>query len=248
MFMILRVEKLKKTFGGLTAVNDVSFDLMEGELSSIIGPNGAGKTTLFNLLTGHIRPDEGRILFKERDITGFQPDRVCRQGIGRSFQRTNIFPKLTVFENVQVAILSMRRKSRSLFSTASRMLVGETMEILESIGLAEKRNVTAGLLAHGDQRLLEIGITLGTNPELVFLDEPTAGMSPEESWKAVELVQRLARERNLTLLFIEHDMEVVFGISEKVRVMHLGSILAEGTPEAVRADEEVQRIYLAEET
>jgi branched-chain amino acid transport system ATP-binding protein len=245
---MFRVESLRKSFGGLVAVDNVSFELVKGEITSIIGTNGAGKTTLFNLLTGHIRPDSGDIFFKGNRITGLPPHRICKRGIGRSFQKTNIFPRLTVFENVQVALMSWGKKSRNIFVRSKSLMVEETNEILESIGLGGKAHMTAGLLAHGDQRLLEIGITLGSHPDLILLDEPTAGMSPEESRRAVKLVQKIAKERNLTLLFIEHDMNVVFGISERVRVMHIGRVIAAGTPEEVRANEEVQRIYLAEET
>ena len=244
---MLRVEEIDKSFGGLMAVNGVSFQIEKGELSSIIGPNGAGKTTLFNLLTGHLSPDKGRILFKEKEVTGLSPHGICKLGIGRSFQRTNIFPRLSAFDNVQVAVMSWGRKSSNIFLRAQKMLREETDEILESAGLRDKKEMTAGLLAHGDQRRLEIGIALGSHPELLLLDEPTAGMSPEESGRTVELIQRLARERGLTLVFIEHDMNVVFQISEKIRVMHMGSIIAEGRPEEVRANEDVQRIYLAEE-
>jgi len=244
---MFRIEGIGKSFGGLMAVNDVSFNIEEGELSSIIGPNGAGKTTLFNLFTGHLLPDKGRILFKEKEITGLSSHEICRKGIGRSFQRTNIFPRLSVFDNVQVAVMSWRKKSRNIFLRAQRLLREETDEILESVGLGDKTEKTAGLLAHGDQRRLEIGIALGSYPELLLLDEPTAGMSPEESERTVDLIQGLAREKGLTLLFIEHDMNVVFRISEKIRVMHMGAVIAEGKPEEVRANEEVQRIYLAEE-
>ena len=245
---MIRVENLKKSFGGLMAVSDVSFELAEGEITSIIGTNGAGKTTLFNLLTGHIKPDAGEIFFKGNRITGLPPYRICKMGIGRSFQKANIFPRLTVFENVQVALMSWGKKSRNIFLASRNLMVEETNEILESIGLGGKEHLKAGLLAHGDQRLLEIGITLGSHPDLILLDEPTAGMSPEESQSAVKLVQKIAKEMNLTVLFIEHDMNVVFGISEKVRVMHIGRVIAEGTPEEIRANQEVQKIYLAEET
>jgi branched-chain amino acid transport system ATP-binding protein len=244
---MFQVEQISKSFGGLMAVDRVSFHLEKGELSSIIGPNGAGKTTLFNLLTGHLKSDSGQISFKGNEITGLPPHRICRKGIGRSFQRTNIFPRLSTFENVQVAVMSWDRKCRNIFLRARNMNRKETEEILESVGLADMREMTAGLLAHGDQRRLEIGIALGSHPELLLLDEPTAGMSPEESSKTVDLIQRLARERGLTLLFIEHDMNAVFSISEKIRVMHLGKIIAEGEPKEVRANQEVQRIYLAED-
>jgi len=241
------VENLSKSFGGLNAVSNVSFELKQGELISIIGPNGAGKTTLFNLLTGHIKPDRGKITFRGKNITGKAPHQICRQGIGRSFQRTNIFPRLSTFDNVHVSLMAWRRKSRNIFNRSDKLFGKETVEILEKIGLEDKQGTTAGLLAHGDQRLLEIGIALATHPKLVLLDEPTAGMSPEESNKSIKLVQRLVREQDLTLLFIEHDMNIVFDISERILVMHMGTIMTEGNPEEVRANDEVQRIYLAEE-
>ena len=229
------------------AVNEVSFTLNKGEISAIIGPNGAGKTTLFNLLTGHLKPDSGAVYFKDLEITGLAPSRICRAGIGRSFQKTNIFPRLTVFDNAQVSLMSWRKNTRNIFQNADRFLRNEADEILLSLGLGDKKNKIAGLLAHGDQRLLEIGLTLGTYPELILLDEPTAGMSPEESRNTMALIQQIVRARKLTLLFIEHDMNIVFGISEKVRVMHLGSIIAEGSPQEIRANDQVQKIYLAEE-
>jgi branched-chain amino acid transport system ATP-binding protein len=244
---MFRVENLKKVFGGLLAVNEVSFVLQKGEISSIIGPNGAGKTTLFNLLTGHLKPDSGAVYFKDTEITGLAPSRICRTGIGRSFQKTNIFPRLTVFDNIQVALMSWRKNTRNIFQNADRFFRNEADEILGSLGLGDKKNRIAGLLAHGDQRLLEIGLTLGTYPELILLDEPTAGMSPEESRNTMELIQRIVRSRKLTLLFIEHDMNIVFGISEKVRVMHVGTIIAAGSPQEIRANDQVQKIYLAEE-
>jgi len=244
---MFRVENLKKVFGGLMAVNEVSFTLNQGEISSIIGPNGAGKTTLFNLLTGHLKPDSGGVYFQDLEITGLSPSRICRAGIGRSFQKTNIFPRLTVFDNIQVALMSWRKNTRNIFQNADRFFRKEADEILVSLGLGDKKNRIAGLLAHGDQRLLEIGLTLGTYPELILLDEPTAGMSPEESRNTMALIQQIVRAKKLTLLFIEHDMNIVFGISEKVRVMHVGSIIAEGSPQEIRANDQVQKIYLAEE-
>jgi branched-chain amino acid transport system ATP-binding protein len=245
--MMFRVEELKKNFGGLMAVNGVSFALGKGEVSAIIGPNGAGKTTLFNLLTGHLKPSSGSVYFKDQDITALPPHRICRTGIGRSFQKTNIFPRLTTFDNVQVTLMAWQKKTRNIFQRSDRFFQKETEEILGSLGLGDKKDRVAGLLAHGDQRLLEIGITLGTYPDLLLLDEPTAGMSPEESYKTMELIQHIVRSRNLTLLFIEHDMNIVFGISEKVRVMHYGAIIAEGTPQEIRANDQVQKIYLAED-
>jgi branched-chain amino acid transport system ATP-binding protein len=246
--MIIEVDGIIKSFGGLTAVNDVSFQIEEEELISIIGPNGAGKTTLFNLLTGHLRADSGSIIYRGRDITNLPPYEICRVGVGRSFQRLNIFPRLSAFENVQTGLFSAKHKSSNLFSRADKMFRDETDAILESVGLVEKKLVRGGLLAHGDQKRLEIGIALAIQPELLLLDEPTAGMSPRETVETTELIQKLVRERGLALIFVEHDMEVVFGIAEKIKVMHQGKIIFEGKPEEVRANDEVQRIYLGEDT
>jgi branched-chain amino acid transport system ATP-binding protein len=245
--LILEVTDLKKSFGGITAVNRISFGMAQGEVSSIIGPNGAGKTTLFNLITGKIRPDGGQVKFKNEDISGILPHRLSEKKIGRSFQITNIFPKLTVFDNIKVAILASLGKSRMLFSNAGGMANGPTEEILAGLGMTDKKEVLGGLLAHGDQKRLDIGIAIASRPEILFLDEPTAGMSPEETIKTTELLQKLAKERGLTLLLIEHDMSVVFKISERIRVMHQGNLIAEGTPEEIRRNGEVQRIYLGEQ-
>ena len=245
--MMLRTEGLTKSFGGLMAVNKVDLDIEEGEVSSIIGPNGAGKTTLFNLLTGHIHLDSGRILFKGEDITKLPPHRICQRKLGRSFQRVNIFPRLSTFDNVQVAVLSEKKRSLDFFSQVKKIARDETNEILESVGLGDKKDVVSGFLAHGDQRRLEIGIALANRPELLLLDEPTAGMSPEETKETTALIARLGREGNLTILFTEHDMNVVFRISERIRVMYMGQIIVEGKPEEVRANDEVRRIYLGEE-
>jgi branched-chain amino acid transport system ATP-binding protein len=245
--MILQAEGLTRSFGGLRAVNRVSLQIEEGELSSIIGPNGAGKTTLFNLLTGKLRPDSGRIVFEGEDITRLSPHEICRKGIGRSFQRINIFPRLSAFDNVQVAVLSEEKKTRNIVFPVRKMVREKTNEILESVRLGDKKEVLAGLLAHGDQKRLEVGIALANRPKLVLLDEPTAGMSPEETERTTELIQKLTQEQGLTLVFVEHDMSVVFRISEKIRVMHLGKIIAGGKPEEIKANDEVQRIYLGEE-
>jgi len=245
---ILQVEEISKSFGGLRAVNRVSFQIDRGEITSIIGPNGAGKTTLFNLLTGHVPVDKGRIVFKDRVISGLPPHKICRRGIGRSFQRTNIFPRLNTFDNIQVAVMSWGRKTANIFVGSKKVLFEETNGILQAVGLGDKRNALAGSLSHGDQRRLEIGIALGSHPDLLLLDEPTAGMSPRESGDAIELIKRLGRERKLTILFIEHDMNVVFGISEVIRVMHMGQVIMEGTAAEVRSNEMVQKIYLSEES
>lgn len=245
--IFLEAHGVTKSFGGLRAVDNVSLQIKEGELSSIIGPNGAGKTTLFNLLTGKLRCDSGRILFKGEDISTLSPHQICQMGIGRSFQRVNIFYRLSTFENIQVAVLSEQKKTRNLVSPVKKMVREKTKETLESVGLGDKKEILAGLLAHGDQKRLELGIALATRPKLLMLDEPTAGMSPAETEKTTMLIQKLAREQGLTLIFVEHDMSVVFSISEKIRVMHQGRIIVEGTPAEVKANDEVQRIYLGEE-
>lgn len=245
--MILETENLMKSFGGLTAVYGVNLKVREGELVSIIGPNGAGKTTLFNLLTGHLPADSGKVIFKDRDITRLAPHIISRMGIGRSFQRLNIFPRLSAFENVQVAVFSAQHQSRNLFSRAYKLGRKETQSILEDVGLLEKKEIKGGLLAHGDQKRLEMGIALAVKPSLLLLDEPTQGMSPGESAEITSLIHKLVREKGLTLVFVEHDMNVVFGISDSIRVLHQGRIVFEGLPEEVKRNEEVQRIYLGEE-
>ena len=245
--MIFETQHLTKKFGGLTATSDVSFQIEEGELVSIIGPNGAGKTTLFNLLTGHIKPDAGKVYFQGREITGLPPHTISRMGIGRSFQRLNIFPRLTTFENVQVAVFSAQGKSHQLFARAKKMVREETDAILESVGLLDKKDIKGGLLAHGDQKRLELGIALSVHPTLLLLDEPTQGMSPQETVETTALIRKLVKERGLTLIFVEHDMSVVFGISDNIRVLHQGRIIFSGKPEEVKRNEEVQRIYLGEE-
>lgn len=246
--MILEVRNLKKFFGGISAVHNVSFGLKRDEISSIIGPNGAGKTTLFNLITGKLMPDEGEVHFKGEDISQLPPFRISHKRLSRSFQITNIFPKLSVYENILIAILSSRDKNKNFFKNAERMYKKETLEILEKLGLAEKKDFLGGLLAHGDQKLLDIGVSLASNPELILLDEPTAGMSPQETAKTTELIKNLAKERRMAVLLIEHDMSVVFSISEIIRVMHQGKLIAEGKAEEIRNNPTVQQIYLGEQT
>jgi branched-chain amino acid transport system ATP-binding protein len=246
MSMLLRVEGVTKSFGGFLAVQDVSLTVEEGQMASIIGPNGAGKSTLFNLITGHLVPTRGRVFFRDREITGVPPHRVCQLGMGRSFQRTNIFPRLSVFENVQVAVLSHQKKSLNLSTPARWLAQRETYALLEQVGLADEAQAVAGTLAYGFQKQLELGIALASEPQLLLLDEPTAGMSPQETASTIALIGKIARERGLTLLFTEHDMDVVFSIAQKITVVHQGRVLAEGTPDAVRGNLEVQRVYLGE--
>jgi len=243
---MLTVEKLKKSFAGFMAVNGVSFSLAKGELCSIIGPNGAGKTTLFNLITGHLSVDEGRLIFKGIDITRMPPHRICRLGMGRSFQRTNIFPRLTVFQNIQAAVLVHRGESLNFFKPVESFFQEETRAILERVGLKEHAGKVSGSLSYGFQKQLELGIALASEPELLLLDEPTAGMSAQETHQTIELIGRITREKGLTLLFTEHDMEVVFSISERIMVLHQGRLIAGGSPEEVRNNPDVKKVYLGE--
>jgi branched-chain amino acid transport system ATP-binding protein len=244
--VILGVEKVRKSFDGFVAINGVSFSLQKGEICSIIGPNGAGKTTLFNLITGHLRIDEGKLIFKDQDITNRRPYQICRLGIGRSFQRTNIFPRLTVYQNIQAAVLVHRGRSFTFFQPVDSFFQKETEEILGRVGLKEYGETVSGSLSYGFQKQLELGIALASEPELLLLDEPTAGMSTQETHQTIELIGKITREKGLTLLFTEHDMEVVFSISQRIMVLHQGRLIAEGTPEEVRRNPDVQKVYLGE--
>ncbi len=241
---MLQVQGVSKSFGEFMAVYNANLTVAERELVAVIGPNGAGKTTLFNLISGQLKSDSGKILFREEDITGLPPHQVTRRGIARSFQIANIFPRLTAFENVQVAVLSQQRRSSNLLLPAQSLAIGETSSILESVGLMDKAGSVAGALSHGDQKILEIAVALGNEPELLILDEPTAGMSPDETMATMDLIRQLAETRGLTILFCEHDMEVVFSIAQSIMVMHQGSTLIQGEPPEVRANPEVQEAYL----
>jgi len=244
--MILGVEKVKKSFDGFVAINGVSFSIPKGEICSLIGPNGAGKTTLFNLITGHLPSDEGKLTFKDLDITGRPPHQICRLGVGRSFQRTNIFPRLTVFQNIQAAVLAHRGKSFTFFRPVDSFFQEETGEILERVGLGEYAQMVSGSLSYGFQKQQELGIALASEPELLLLDEPTAGMSVQETHQTMEMIAKITREKGLTLLFTEHDMEVVFSISQRIMVLYQGRLIAEGMPGEVRNNPEVQKVYLGE--
>lgn len=244
--MLLRVEGVTKSFEGFVAVRDLNLTVEQGQMACIIGPNGAGKSTTFNLITGHLEPTQGRVYFHDRDITGLQPHKICQMGMGRSFQRTNIFPRLTVFDNVQVAVLSHVKKSLNMFTPAKKLVQEETYALLEDVGLADEAHSISGTLSYGFQKQLELGIALASEPEILLLDEPTAGMSPQETTSTIHLIGTIARDRGLTLLFTEHDMDVVFSIAEKITVLHQGEVLAEGKPDDVRKNPDVQRVYLGE--
>jgi len=244
---MLHVEDLHKSFDNFKAVNGARLSVEKGQLVAVIGPNGAGKTTLFNLITGQLRPDRGKILFNDQNISKLPPYEICRKGIARSFQIANVFTRLSVFRNVQVSVLAQQKLSNKLFHPAARLAVEETGRILESVGLLDKKMDVAGSLSHGDKRILEIAIALGNEPDLLILDEPTAGMSPEETVTTMALIQRLASEQGLTILFCEHDMEVVFGTAQSIMVMQQGQTIVQGEPEVVRQNSEVQQAYLGDE-
>jgi branched-chain amino acid transport system ATP-binding protein len=240
---ILRTEGLTVRFGGLAALSNVNVAVRRGEIRAIIGPNGAGKSTFFNCLTGVIRPTGGRIVFDGEDITGLPPHRISRKALARSYQITNIMPGATVLENVRIAAQS-RRHGWSLLRhhAAYADVLARARAVLGSVGLADKEDELASNLSHGEQRNLEIGIALATEPKLLCLDEPTAGMSVAETLATVELVRRIAAD--LTILIVEHDMEVVMGLASTITVLHYGEVLAEGTPGEIQANPRVQEVYL----
>ena len=240
---MLYVKAVEKSFGEFMAVVDANLIVRKGELVAVIGPNGAGKTTLFNLISGHLKNDGGSITFKGESISGLPPYEICNRGIARSFQIVNIFPRLTVFENVQVAVLSQQKKSSYLFRPARKLAVEETHNILDSFDLSSKAGNIAGSLSHGDQKILEMAIALGNRPELLILDEPTAGMSPEETFATMKLIKKLAKSRGLTILFCDHDMEVVFSIAQSIMVMYQGRTLVQGKPQTVKKNKKVQEAY-----
>ncbi len=246
---VLMLDGVEKAFGGLRVTSDVSFSVPPGSISAIIGPNGAGKTTLFNEITGYLLPDKGRILFQGEDIIGLPVRDIVKRGMGRSFQVTSFFPEETVLDNVRLACLSRLDQARKTFTNISqfKQATEKAYSILESLGLEKDSGRQAFELAHGDQKLLDIGIALGLEPTLLLLDEPTSGMSPEERQLTRDLITKLWKEFNLTLIFIEHDMDTVFGIAQTVRVLQLGRLLAEGTPEEIRNNPEVITAYLGEE-
>jgi branched-chain amino acid transport system ATP-binding protein len=241
---MLEVSGLGKSFAGFVAVGEVSLTVETAQIAAVIGPNGAGKSTLFNLITGHLRPDRGTVRLDGSDITGVAPHRLCRMGIGRSFQRTNIFPKLTVFENLQAAFLVHRGQGLNFWARSEGFYRDETASLLASVGLDGREETIAGTLSYGNQKQLELGLALASDPRVLLLDEPTAGMSASETHETIRLIERIAGARALTLLFTEHDMEVVFSIAQKIAVLYQGRIIADGTPEDVRNDPEVRRVYL----
>ena len=244
---ILEVERVRKTFGGVCAVDGVSFALPAGEIRALIGPNGAGKTTFFNILTGQLDADEGAVRFRGRPIAGLSPWSIWRLGVSRTFQITATFSTLTVLENVQVARLSHVGKTRQPITAASRLEVAPATALLKQVGLEDQRLRAAGVLAYGDLKKLELAIALANDPALLLLDEPTAGMAPAERGALMSLTASIARERGITVLFTEHDMDVVFATADRIMVLHQGRVIADGLPAEVRADRQVQAVYLGDE-
>ncbi|MBI3624921.1 MAG: ABC transporter ATP-binding protein [Candidatus Rokubacteria bacterium] len=242
---LLKTENLTKAFGALTAVNGVTLEVQAGSLHSIIGPNGAGKTTLFNLLTGQMEPTSGRILFEGRDITGTPANRIAHLGIARSFQRTNVFPALSLLDNVWVAAFARGRSWRGFaWQQADRYpeVTERALASLRDVGLEGKANQLAREISHGEQRQLELAIALAAAPRLLLLDEPAAGLSPDETLRMVALVRGL--KGRYTIVLIEHKMDIIMGVSDRVSVMHFGSLIAEGTPAEIQRNADVRRAYL----
>jgi branched-chain amino acid transport system ATP-binding protein len=242
---MLRIRGLTKRFGGLAAINDVTMEFPAGSLTAVIGPNGAGKSTFFNLISGAFRPDAGEVIFKGENITGLDRAAIVRRGIGRAFQVASFFPSMTVAENLMAAIAAHRGQWGDLNHRFPRQGVRDrALEVAEMLGLQDSADVLSANLSHGDQKLLDIALALALEPSMLLLDEPTAGMGPEERWRMIEKVQLLWQRQNLTLAFIEHDMDIVFGISSSIRVLCYGRLLAEGTPDEIRANPAVIEAYL----
>lgn len=244
--ILLEAKNLRKEFGGLVAVDDVSVSIYARTLHSIIGPNGAGKTTLFNLLSGMMNPTRGQVLYRGKDITGLAPQRRAHLGIGRSFQITNIFPNLSVLENVRLAAQAVGRDSFRFFTRASDYSAYEdkAREVLDRVGLQGRESQIAQTLSHGDKRKLELGIMLASDPQLLLLDEPTAGMSSEQVPDLLNIIQSIMADGNKTIVLVEHRMDMVMTISDRITVMHQGQVLAEGAPHEIAANQVVQSAYL----
>jgi branched-chain amino acid transport system ATP-binding protein len=244
MTIALLVVGLKKSFGGVSAVRGIDFHVNAGEAVALIGPNGAGKTTCFNLINGQLKPDEGRVTLFGTDITGRTPDSLFRAGVARTFQITATFPTMTVRENVQVALASHARQATSLFGLATSRFATRADELLTDVGLDTQSARACSELAYGDLKRLELAVALANEPRLLLMDEPTAGMSPDERDGLMRLAVRVCYERKLALLFTEHDMDVVFTHADRIIVMNRGRLIAEGTPDEVKANEEVRSVYL----
>jgi branched-chain amino acid transport system ATP-binding protein len=242
--MILEVRGLSKAYGGVQALRGVSFDVGAGELVGMIGPNGAGKTTCFNLLNGQLAPDSGEILLEGRPVAGLGPRHIWRRGVGRTFQVAATFGSMTVRENIQVALLSFKKRLSSFFRNAGRLEIAEADALLRRVGMLDQAERHCAVLAYGDLKRVELAMALANRPRLLLMDEPTAGMAPEERTALMELAAGLARSDGAAVLFTEHDMKVVFGFATRVIVLHSGELIASGLPAEVRADPRVREVYL----
>ena len=243
---VLETRGLSKSFGGVRAVSGVDLAMPRGEIRALIGPNGAGKTTFFNMLTGQLIADAGEVRFKGERLSGLPPHAVWRRGVSRTFQITATFATLTALDNVRVGRLSHLGKTYSMLESSRGLQADEARALLDQVGLAEQADRVAAVLAYGDLKKLELAVALANDPEVLLLDEPTAGMAPAERGALMALAERIARARGLTVLFTEHDMDVVFSVADRIMVLHQGRVIAQGPPAAVRADAQVQRVYLGE--
>jgi branched-chain amino acid transport system ATP-binding protein len=243
---VLETRGLSKSFGGVRAVSGVDLAMPRGEIRALIGPNGAGKTTFFNMLTGQLIADAGEVRFKGERLSGLPPHAVWRRGVSRTFQITATFATLTALDNVRVGRLSHLGKTYAMLESSRSLQADEARALLDQVGLAEQADRVAAVLAYGDLKKLELAVALANDPEVLLLDEPTAGMAPAERGALMALAERIARARGLTVLFTEHDMDVVFSVADRIMVLHQGRVIAEGPPAAVRADAQVQRVYLGE--
>jgi branched-chain amino acid transport system ATP-binding protein len=241
---VLSITGLSKSFGGVDAVVDLSFELRQGELLALIGPNGAGKTTCFNMVNGQLKPDHGKVSLLGKDITGWSPRKIWRQGVGRTFQITATYSSMTVIENVQMALIAKHRKTFALFNKANKLYTEPAMQLLELTSMAEQAERSAGILAYGDLKRLELAIALAHDPVLLLMDEPTAGMAPRERTELMELVSRIVTEKSLSVLFTEHDMDVVFSHADRIMVLNRGRLIATGNADEIRNNHEVQEVYL----
>lgn len=240
---LLQIDGLRKSFGGVAALDDVSFTLPAGEMLALIGPNGAGKSTCFNLINGQLRPDAGRVLLDGEDIAGLDARRIWRRGVGRTFQVSAAFASLTVLENVQAALLSHRRRLWQLWRPAAACLRDEAMALLAQVGMADQAGRACGVLAYGDIKRVELAMALSNAPRLLLMDEPTAGMAPYERQELMALTRHLVSERGLSVLFTEHSMDVVFAFADRIIVLARGQLIAQGAPEEVRQDARVREVY-----
>jgi len=244
MTAVLNVDHLSKSFGGILAVNDVSFTLAKGELLALIGPNGAGKTTCFNMLMGQLKPSAGEVFLHSENLRGLAPRQIWRKGVGRTFQITGTYPSMTVIENVQMALISHHRQLFSVLPYAHRLYREEALTLLDLVGMADQAERASAILAYGDLKRLELAIALCHEPSLLLMDEPTAGMAPKERIALMRLTADIVQQRSISVLFTEHDMDVVFGHAHRVMVLNRGQLIADGSVDEIRNDPRVQEVYL----